>query len=111
LGRVGGNRGISEKEFQAQILSLARLAGWKAYHTHDSRRSQKGFPDLVLVRPPVILFVELKSEAGKLRPEQKAWLEALSRCPGVEARLWRPGDFEDIQAMLCERTRQRRRGA
>ena len=104
-GEVGRKRGGSEKEFQAQILELARLAGWKAYHTFDSRRSQKGFPDLCLVRPPEIVFAELKTDSpsAKLRPEQRAWLEALSECPGVEARLWRPGDFEDMQAMLCER--------
>ncbi len=94
---------ISEKAFQAQILSLAHIAGWRTYHTHDSRRSAKGFPDLCLVRPPEIVFAELKSEGGKLRPEQREWLEVLSRCEGVEARLWRPGDFEDMQAMLCER--------
>jgi hypothetical protein len=105
-GRVGAKRtAISEKEFQAQILQLARLAGWKAYHTFDSRRSTAGFPDLVLVRPPVVLFVELKSEEGKLRPEQKAWLEVLSRCERVEARLWRPGMWPEIERVLCRRGR------
>ncbi len=99
---------ISEKAFQAQILSLA---GWRTYHTHDSRRSAPGFPDLCLVRPPVVLFVELKSEGGKLRPKQREWLEALSRCEGVGARLWRPSDFEEIERTLCKRTGQRRRGA
>ncbi len=96
---------VSEKSLQSQILQLARLAGWRAYHTFDSRRSAKGFPDLVLVRPPVVLFAELKSEDGKLRPEQREWLEALSRCEGVEARLWRPSDFGEIERMLCKRTR------
>lgn len=110
-GRVGGKPVVSERDFQAQILHLARLAGWRSYHTFDSRRSTKGFPDLCLVRPPMIVFAELKSETGKLRPEQREWLDALSRVPGVAAKLWRPSDFEEIQTMLCERTRQRRRGA
>lgn len=101
---------ISEKNFQAQILQLANLTGWKCYHTHDSRRSQKGFPDLVLVRSPLVLFVELKSEDGKLRPEQEAWLEALSRCEGVEARLWRPGMWPEIEEILCRRRSQRGAG-
>lgn len=96
---------ISEKAFQAQIVELARLSGWLCYHTFDSRRSAAGFPDLVLVRPPVVVFAELKSEAGKLRPEQQAWLEALRECPGVEARLWRPGDWEEIEATLTRRTK------
>lgn len=100
-------RKVSEKSFQAQILHLARLAGWRCYHTHDSRHSQKGFPDLVLVRPPEIVFAELKSEDGKLRPEQREWLEALSRCTGVEARLWRPGMWPEIEETLCKRTEGR----
>ncbi len=94
---------VSEKQFQAQILQLARLAGWRCYHTHDSRCSAPGFPDLVLVRKPVILFVELKSESGKLRPEQREWLELLGRCGRVEARLWRPSDFEEIEKTLTKR--------
>ncbi len=100
----------SEKDFQAQILDLARLAGFLVYHTHDSRRSAPGFPDLVLVRPPVVLFVELKSESGKLRPEQKAWLDALRACESVEAYLWRPGDWPEIEKTLCPRN-LRLRGA
>lgn len=94
---------ISEKQFQAQILQLARINGWKAYHTHDSRRSAKGFPDLCLVRPPVVVFAELKSEAGKLRPEQAAWLEDLGRCKRVHTALWRPSSWTEIQKTLSKR--------
>ncbi len=98
---------ISEKHFQSQVLELARLSGWRCYHTFDSRRSVPGFPDLVLVRAPVVLFAELKSESGKLRPEQREWLELLSRCEGVEARLWRPGDWSEVEETLA---RPRKRG-
>lgn len=98
---------ISEEVFQRQVLDLARLSGWRCYHTFDSRRSAAGFPDFVLVRPPVVLFAELKSEAGRLRPEQAAWLEALVACEGVEARLWRPGDWPEVEETLA---RPRKRG-
>lgn len=91
----------TEKHFQAQVLELARLSGWRCYHTFDSRRSAPGFPDLVMVRPPVVLFAELKSEGGRLRPEQAAWLDALKACERVEARLWRPGDWPEIEEMLA----------
>jgi len=94
---------ISEKAFQAQVLDLARLSGWLVYHTHDSRRSAPGFPDLVLVRPPVVLFAELKSEEGRLRPEQRDWLEAMWGCGDVEARLWRPSDWPEIEGMIRRR--------
>ena len=88
---------ISEKGFQSQVLELARLSGWRCYHTFDSRRSAAGFPDLCLVRRPLVLFIELKSETGRLRPEQAAWLAVLRGCEGVEVRLWRPGDWSEIE--------------
>lgn len=97
----------SEKHFQAQIVELAGLSGWLVYHTHDSRRSAPGFPDLVLVRPPCVLFAELKSERGKLRPEQGEWLAALRACERVEAHLWRPGKWDDIEQTLCRKRDQR----
>jgi hypothetical protein len=70
---------MREEELQECVLELAGRAGFMAYHTHDSRRSHRGFPDLVLVHRAraLLLFVELKSERGKTRPEQKEWLEHL----------------------------------
>lgn len=91
---------VRERDFQAQVLKLARLTGWLCYHTHDSRRSAAGFPDLVLVRPPQIVFAELKSESGKLRPEQEAWLKALAGSESVEAALWRPRHWPEIEQTL-----------
>jgi len=90
----------SEKEFQGQVLRLARLCGWRVYHTFDSRRSAPGFPDLVMARPPVVMFAELKTETGRVRPEQRDWLEALRGSEGVEVRLWRPSDWPEIEEAL-----------
>lgn len=43
---------ITEKQFQQHIIHLATLHGYLTYHTHNSRRSNPGFPDLTLIRPP-----------------------------------------------------------
>ncbi len=95
---------FSEREFQRQVLQLARLSGWLVYHTHDSRRSTPGFPDLVLVRAPRLVFAELKSEKGRIRPEQSVWLEAFSGCVvAPESYLWRPRDLEETQRTLLKR--------
>lgn len=99
---------VSEKRFQEQVIQLANLSGWLCYHTHDSRRSAPGFPDLVLVRPPEIIFAELKTEEGRVRPEQRAWLEALGACPGVEVRVWRPAAWREIAEVLNPTRKERR---
>ena len=85
---------MTEKQLQTVIIQLAELTGWLVYHTHDSRRSNPGFPDLVMARGPRIIFAELKSAKGKTRPEQVKWLAALSLAHG-EVYTWRPAQWHD----------------
>lgn len=115
-------RRTSEAAFQRQVLQLAEFYGWQPYHTHDSRRSHPGFPDLVLVRGVDLLFAELKTDTGRLRPAQAVWVKALqvvaeaidaaldvaSRASGahrdslphVEVHVWRPADFDELHRRL-----------
>lgn len=93
---------LSERQWQAQVLRLAGLHGWMAHHTHDSRRSQPGFPDLVLVRAGRLIFAELKTDTGRLRPEQAVWLDELQRTP-AEVYVWRPADVDAVVAVLSRR--------
>lgn len=93
----------TEKQFQAKVIQWARLNGWMHYHTHDARRSPEGFPDLVLVRPPEIIYAELKSERGRETLRQGVWLSTLRAC-NQEVYLWRPSDWPEIE----ERLRRRR---
>ena len=91
---------LSEKAFSQQVVDLARLLGFKVYRTWLSVRSPSGFPDLVLVRPPRLIFAELKSERGRLTEAQEAWLELLRQVPGVEVYVWKPSEWEAIVAVL-----------
>ena len=85
-------RKTEEEELQENIIKLAKLYRYLAYHTYDSRRSAAGFPDLVLARPgEQPIFAELKSTNGKLTPAQAAWKEALA----PHWHLWRPSDWMD----------------
>lgn len=85
---------MKEATLQTQIERLARTLGWRIYHTHDSRRSNPGFPDLVLVhaRQRRVLWRELKTQKGRVRPEQRAWLDDLTAA-GEDAAIWRPSDL------------------
>ena len=93
-----------EREFQTTVLQLAETLHWRAYHTHDSRRSQPGFPDLVLVRERVI-FVELKRDGQKPSANQVVWLNDLARA-GAEVYLWTPADWQEIASILSRRVPQ-----
>ena len=85
---------ITEKIFQGQVIKIAKAFGWLCYHTYDSRRSEPGFPDLVLVRDK-ILYREIKTEKGRLTAAQKTWGERLKKAGG-DYDVWRPSMVEQI---------------
>ena len=85
---------ISEKQLQAAVLELAETLHWRCYHTYDSRRSQAGFPDLVMVKGKRVVFAELKSARGKLSVAQADWGAALLLAGGSWYE-WRPADWLD----------------
>jgi VRR-NUC domain len=99
---------ISEKEYMQQIIDLARLTGHYCYHTFDSRRSEPGMTDLVILkatreRP---LFVEVKTENGELTEHQEIVKQILEAMPGADYRLWRPSDWTEVEMTLVGRTRR-----
>lgn len=109
----------SEASLLKSVITLARSVGWLTFHAHDSRRQVRpgvlvgdrdsaGLPDLLMVRDGVLLAVELKSDRGRLRPAQRAWLEALraveDRSNGaLVVRTIRPSQWAEIEALLTGR--------
>lgn len=86
---------MPERDLLGFVLAMARALGWVAYHTHDSRHSAAGFPDVIAVRDGAALAFELKRQREDPTPEQAAWLAELARVPGVIAGIWRPMDWLD----------------
>ena len=91
---------ITEKEFLRQVADLGRLFNWRTYHPWLSIHSERGWPDVAMVRPPRLILAELKTDRGKVTPHQQEWLDLLGACPGVETYLWRPADFDRITEVL-----------
>lgn len=105
---------LSERDWQATVLQYAALRGWRAFHDNATNaprrcsgcgairhlpRNAPGWPDLVLVRRPDVLFVELKSDAGKVDDDQRSWLDDLLAC-GQRVYVWRPSDWTEVERVL-----------
>jgi len=91
---------VTEAQWQNTVVEAAQLLGWWVFHDHDSRKNQAGFPDLVLIRPPRVMFLELKRETGKLTTAQGEVLGLLEDCPGVEAEVARPSNWSALVEWL-----------
>jgi len=100
---------VNEKALQNAVIELAKLYGWRVHHGRPAQmpsgkwatpiQGHAGFPDLVLVRPPDLLFIELKSAIGRTSPQQDEWLADLAAA-GAEVHLWRPRDITTIKERL-----------
>ena len=92
-------RRTEEAEFQRKVTDLCDYLHLKWHHETDSRRSKKGFPDLLIAGPGGVLFVELRSEKGRITPEQREWLDQLHRA-GANVHVWRPSNFNEATVIL-----------
>ena len=85
--------------FQQQVVDLAKLHGWEVWHTHDSRRSREGWPDLAIVRGGRALFREIKRGGQMPSQHQRRCLHMLEAA-GLDADVWRPSDWPAIEKTL-----------
>ena len=102
----------NEAEFKNWVINQAKVYGWLVHHDLPAQarngrwathvQGHAGFPDLVLLHPSrgELLFVELKSERGKISTVQDTWLMALNLA-GAENHVWRPQDVKAIQRRLA----------
>jgi hypothetical protein len=104
---------MTEAQFQRAVTDLARLLGWGTaedatgeltgliYHPQLAKWSERGWPDLTLIRrrDGRVIFAELKSERGKVTARQHQVHSLLLAC-GLDVRVWRPADFDEIAAVL-----------
>lgn len=106
---------MDEAAWQARVVKYAQKLGWLVAHfprTNPEGRwrtavaaDAKGYPDLTMVRGSRLIFAELKSDRGRLRPEQRVWLDRLGQAAlaryGFEVYEWRPRDWHEVQRLLA----------
>ena len=110
---------ISEADLARTVEGYLETFHWRWVHIRPARvlrhgkeiyetpySGHKGLLDYQAVRPPRLLYFELKSETGELSPSQQEWYNALKACQVVryvnedneeiylpEVYLWRPSDL------------------
>jgi hypothetical protein len=111
---------FTENDLQDQLVStvkghegLAIILGWEVLHIRAGRQRPgrggwavpiqgslgKGWPDLILAKPPRLVAVELKRHPNKPTEDQLRVLSVLAAC-GVETFVWYPEDLELAGAIL-----------
>lgn len=99
---------VSEREFQKAVCDALSLFGWRWTHFRPamSRKGWRtafsgspGFPDIVAVRDERVVWIELKSVAGRLNEEQAHRLAALGAA-GQDVHVSRPSDWDAIAETL-----------
>lgn len=105
---------MTEKDWTAAVLAHAKTAGWRRTHFraalnaggrwHTALSGDAGWPDLTAVHVRRRLFIvrELKTDAGKLDPDQVDWLLALYAA-GIDVGVWRPSQLRDVLSFLYGR--------
>lgn len=112
---------MSERDWQALVISTAQTFGWRVAHFRKVRVQRRdgstywetpvaadgaGFFDLVLIhrRRGDVIFAELKARRGRVEPEQVKWQEAGRHAMDVNARtlvtVFRPNDWSRVLAIL-----------
>lgn len=106
---------ITEADWSKRVLDAAKLFGWRIAHFRPAQTSKgwrtpvqgdgRGWPDLVLLRPPRLILAELKSDSGRVSLDQSNWIAQLAEVPGIEVYIWRPSDWEDVYTTLAKESR------
>ncbi len=100
---------VSERDWMRQVTDAAEMFGWtwahfrpamtsKGWRTPVSGPMGAGFPDLILCRGDRLVLAELKSQDGRLTPDQRAVLDVLR--PAAEVYTWRPTDLMAVLDVL-----------
>lgn len=71
-----------EREFHSSITDLLTMLGWASCHTYPLQTrhgwrtgtTATGWPDLVALRGPYVVAIEVKSDTGKPTDDQLVWL-------------------------------------
>lgn len=95
----------TEAEFARLAAATFRRAGWMAFHSERGRgergdwmtnTSEPGLPDWLFIRPPHLVFIEMKKQSGRATRDQVKVIASIQACTEVEAWFARPSDWATL---------------
>jgi hypothetical protein len=100
----------TEASLQNNVIQLAKLNGWMVHAERPAWsndgyctpiQGDAGWLDLVLAHEArgIVMVWELKSETGRVSPEQKIWIRTLKACK-MDVRVYYPHDWDTIFKIL-----------
>jgi hypothetical protein len=99
---------MGEADFQATCELIASRYGWTTYHEGDSRKSDKGLPDLIALSPVqpdgsvVLAMIELKTKKNTPTLEQEVWLRKLAAVATLVTGWVKPSDWPELLALFFD---------
>jgi hypothetical protein len=95
---------MSEDQLLTAVLGLCRTLHLHVAHFRPAQAKSgrwltavqgdgKGYPDLTIAGPGGVMWRELKTDRGVLRPEQKVWIARLVES-SADAAVWKPRDLQ-----------------
>ena len=102
------------KAWEREVVAWLKAGGWTWQKAVTVRRPHgdgwweavEGTPGLPDIRAfhrqrGLLVFAELKSGAGRVSPNQQAWIDALAR-DGVRADVWHDSDRHQIRKFVLD---------
>lgn len=72
---IYGTLPTNEKDWQREVIETAELLGLRRFmHMPYALGADKGYPDLTLVLPWGVVWLELKGPQSKIQSEQIVWV-------------------------------------
>lgn len=94
---------MREADIQADIVEYLEAIGWFVTVTSQDRATRgqlAGLPDLIAVKHNHTLFVECKTQDGRLRESQHKWLQALGPHMGTHVLYTIARSLEDVMSVI-----------
>ena len=92
----------SEADMQKTIEDLVEMKHGRVFHVRNTSRAPEleDLPDLIIICPPIVGLIELKSLKRKITPGQQRVADLLDACDSLIVGIYRPWQLDELLEAL-----------